>query len=82
MRVRDEAHRFALSYQTLLANKKMKESLFDNIDLIGEKTKYEIYKTFADKDDLLAALEANDKRTGFLNAKQKSAIMKALKENY
>jgi excinuclease ABC subunit C len=81
MRVRDEAHRFALSYQTLLANKKMKETLFDNIDSIGEKTKYEIYKTFADKDDLLAALECNDERAGFLNKKQKEAIIKALKDN-
>ena len=82
MRVRDEAHRFALSYQTLLANKKMKETLFDNIDSIGEKTKYEIYKNFEDKDDLLNALEKNDERTGFLNKKQKEAIIKALKENY
>lgn len=80
MRVRDEAHRFALSYQTLLANKKMKETLFDDIPLIGEKTKYEIYKIFDDKDDLMSALEKNDERTAFLNKKQKEAIIKALKK--
>lgn len=81
MRVRDEAHRFALSYQTLLANKKMKETLFDDIDSIGEKTRYEIYKIFKDKDDLVNALLSGDDRTGFLNKKQKSAILNKLREN-
>jgi excinuclease ABC subunit C len=81
MRVRDEAHRFALSYQTLLANKKMKETLFDGIRSIGEKTKYEIYKIFEDKDDLIKGIESGDKRAGFLNKKQKDAIIKALREN-
>ncbi len=81
MRVRDEAHRFALSYQTLLANKKMKKTLFDDVPFVGEKTKYRLYKEFKDKEDLLKALESGDKRTGFLNKKQKEDIIKILRIN-
>jgi excinuclease ABC subunit C len=82
MRARDEAHRFALSYQTLLANKKMKKTLFDDIPFIGEKARYEIYNSFEDKDDLLKAVKENNDRVKFLNKRQKEAIIKALKDNY
>jgi excinuclease ABC subunit C len=77
-RVRDEAHRFALSYHTLLANKKMKKTLFDGIPFIGEKAKYEIYKSFNGADELLRAIETNDKKVSFLNKKQKQSIMQSL----
>lgn len=78
MRARDEAHRFAVSYQFLLANKKMKETVFENIPGIGEKTMREIYRTFKDTQDLVDSVEANDERAGFLNKKQKEQILKKL----
>jgi excinuclease ABC subunit C len=75
-RVRDEAHRFALSYQTLLANKKLKKSIFDDIPYIGEKIKYRLYNEFRDKDDLIKAIDEGDKRASFLNKRQKEEILK------
>ncbi|HRU38777.1 MAG TPA: excinuclease ABC subunit UvrC [Candidatus Goldiibacteriota bacterium] len=80
MRVRDEAHRFALSYQTLLANKKMKESVFDGISFLGEKTIYRIYSEFGDTAELLAAIEENSERADFLSKRQKENIIKKLKK--
>ncbi|MCX7698366.1 MAG: excinuclease ABC subunit UvrC [Candidatus Goldbacteria bacterium] len=78
-KIRDEAHRFAVTYQTLLANKKLKKTIFDNIPYIGEKTRYNIYSIFKDRDDLISAIEKNDKRADFLTEKQKKEIMKKLK---
>jgi len=79
-RVRDEAHRFALSYQTLLSNKKLKKSIFDDIPYIGEKIKYRLYNEFKDKDDLLKAIDENDPRAAFLNKRQREEIMKKLRD--
>ncbi|HDQ26068.1 MAG TPA: excinuclease ABC subunit UvrC, partial [bacterium] len=79
MRIRDEAHRFAVSYQFLLANRKLIKTVFDGIDFIGEKTKQMIYDTFRDTDSLLNALENNDERAAFLNNRQKESLIKALK---
>ncbi len=78
-KIRDEAHRFALSYQTLLANKKLKKSIFDDIPFIGEKTRYNIYSLFNDKHELIAAIEADDKRVNFLTKKQKQEILNKFK---
>ena len=44
--IRDESHRFAISYNRLLRNKKISESLLDDIPGVGEKRKIEIIKTF------------------------------------
>lgn len=78
MRARDEAHRFAVSYQFLLANKKMKETVFESIPGIGEKTMREIYRTFKDIQDLVKAVKTEDERAGFLNKKQKERILSNL----
>jgi excinuclease ABC subunit C len=78
-RVRDEAHRFAVSYQFLLANKKMKETVFDNIASIGDKTQQMIYNEFRDKEELLAELEKDSDRVKFLKKKQKAELIKKLK---
>ncbi|MCE5300585.1 MAG: excinuclease ABC subunit UvrC [Spirochaetia bacterium] len=79
MRARDEAHRFANSLRTKLANKKMKKSVFDDIKFIGEKTLYMIYNEFKDRSDLVGAIQSGDKRADFLNKRQKDEILKALK---
>jgi len=80
MRVRDEAHRFAITYQMTLSDKKLIKSVFDDIPGIGEKTKREIYTVFGTKEELLKAVESNDEKAKFLNKKQKAEIIKNLKE--
>lgn len=79
MRVRDEAHRFAVSYQFLLSDKKMKETVFENIPGIGEKTMRKIYRTFKDLQDLVEAVATGDERGDFLTAYQKKAILEKFK---
>lgn len=44
--VRDESHRFAISYHRLLRGKKMTESFLDSIPGIGPKRKHVLMKTF------------------------------------
>lgn len=80
-RVRDEAHRFAVSYQFLLANKKMKVSLFDGVASVGDKTKQMIYNDFRDSEEFLAELEKDSERVKFLNKKQKTELLKKLKSS-
>ena len=45
-RVRDEAHRFANSYNAFLRSKKIRESILDDISGLGEKRKNELLKHF------------------------------------
>jgi excinuclease ABC subunit C len=80
MRVRDEAHRFAVSYQMSLSNKKMIKSIFDDIPFVGEKTKNEIYKEFRSTGELLKAIQEDSGRVAFLNKKQKDGILEYLKD--
>jgi len=80
MRVRDEAHRFAITYQMTLSDKKLIKSVFDGIPGIGEKTKREIYTVFGTKEELLKAVESDDEKAKFLNKKQKEEIKKYFAE--
>jgi len=45
-RVRDEAHRFAITYHRKLNEKRMRESVLDDIPGIGEKRKLELLRRF------------------------------------
>lgn len=45
-RLRDEAHRFALTYHRALRNRKIRESLLDEIEGVGEKRKELLLKHF------------------------------------
>jgi len=47
-RVRDEAHRFALSYHRKLRAKSIRESFFDSIEGVGEKRKRKLMQAFQD----------------------------------
>jgi excinuclease ABC subunit C len=80
MRVRDEAHRFANSFRKKLANKDLKESIFDSLGGIGEKTKYRIYNEFRDFEELAAAIESGDRKASFLNKKQRESVLKTIRE--
>ncbi len=54
-RVRDEAHRFAITYHRSLRNKKTEQSLLDSIPGIGDKRKHELLKSFGSLDALRQA---------------------------
>ena len=45
-RLRDEAHRFAIGYHHLLRSKKVKESILDKIEGIGDKRKKTLLKKY------------------------------------
>jgi excinuclease ABC subunit C len=51
-RVRDEAHRFGITFHRQKRSKSQLESIFDKIPGIGEKTKLKILKTESDLDKL------------------------------
>jgi len=78
MRARDEAHRFAVSYQTILADKKMKKTVFDGIPFVGDKTKQMIYSEFKDREEFIRELKKDSKRVKFLNNRQKKEILRKL----
>lgn len=54
-RVRDEAHRFAVSYHRQLRQKGAKASMLDEIPGVGEIKKRELMKTFGSIDALREA---------------------------
>ncbi len=54
-RMRDEAHRFALSYHRKLRGKKLRESILDDIPGIGKKKKHALLKHFGSIDELRKA---------------------------
>ncbi|HAX17876.1 MAG TPA: excinuclease ABC subunit C, partial [Actinobacteria bacterium] len=52
LRLRDEAHRFALGYHRKLRDKNMIFSFFDSVKGIGEKKKTIIYENFNSIEEL------------------------------
>lgn len=57
-RIRDESHRFAVSYHTTLKRKQTTKSVFDDIAGIGPKTKRTLLTTFGSVRAVLAAEES------------------------
>ena len=57
-RLRDEAHRFALTYHRALRSRKIRESLLDGVDGIGEKRKEALLKHFGSVLRLARAMES------------------------
>jgi len=45
-RIRDESHRFAISYHSTIKSKSQKRSILDEIDGVGPKTKKKLLKQF------------------------------------
>lgn len=45
-RIRDEAHRFAITYHRNLRNRRLRESILDSIPGVGEKRKEQLLQTF------------------------------------
>lgn len=54
-RLRDEAHRFAITYHRQLRGKRNLKSLLDEIDGIGDKRRRELLKAFKNIDQIKAA---------------------------
>ena len=54
-KLRDEAHRFAISSHKAKRSKKMKSSIFDQIIGIGKKTKYNLLNYFGTIENIQSA---------------------------
>jgi excinuclease ABC subunit C len=73
-RVRDEAHRFAITYHRHLRAKKTKRSELDSIKGIGPKRKAELIKYFGSLDKVKTADISQLKKTAFINEKEAKAV--------
>lgn len=72
-RIRDESHRFAVSYHSVLKVKKQTASLLDDIPTIGPATRKKLIKTFGSMRGVLQARDFELEKT--VGAK-KAAILK------
>ena len=57
-RIRDESHRFAVSYHSSLKDKRQTASVLDNIPGIGPTTRKKLIKTFGSARGVTQASEA------------------------
>lgn len=72
-RIRDESHRFAVSYHTVLKVKSQKSSILDSIPGIGPATKRRLLKEFGSLDGIS---NADDVDVGKIVGKSKAAIIR------
>ena len=77
-RIRDEAHRFALSYHRKLRGKKLTESLLDRIPGIGIRKKQALLKYFGSVDELRKADISEIEKVRGITAKDAENIQKFL----
>ncbi len=79
-RVRDEAHRFAVTFQRQKRNKSATESIFDSIPGIGEKRLKALFATYSDVESIAGEdPPALAMRTGFNEALAENVIKIAKK---
>ena len=57
-RIRDESHRFAVSYHSILKGKRQTTSLLDDVPGVGPMTRKKLLKTFGSVRGLLQAPQA------------------------
>lgn len=72
--IRDEAHRFAVTYHRLLRSRKSKSSELDDIKGIGFRRKAELIKYFGSLDNIKQADIAQLKKVDFINEKEAKAV--------
>ena len=72
--VRDESHRFAVTYHRKLRSKKIEESPLDNIEGVGEKRKIELLKHFGDLESVKKASVNEIKEVKGMNEKVANKI--------
>jgi excinuclease ABC subunit C len=63
-KLRDEAHRFAITYNRKLREKETLKSVLDNIEGVGEKRKEILYRTYKTLDNILKASDEELKKLG------------------
>ena len=79
--IRDEAHRFALTYHRSLRDKRIEDSLLDEIPNIGEKRKIAILREFGSVENLRKhTAEEISKRVPGISAKIAKTIVDFLKK--
>ncbi len=72
-RIRDESHRFAVSYHTVLKRQRQTASLLDDIPTIGPETRKKLLKTFG---SMRGLLQARDQDIEHLVGAKKATILK------
>lgn len=72
-RIRDESHRFAVSYHSVLKTKRQTASLLDDIPTIGPATRKKLLRHFG---SMRAILQARDMEIEKLVGPKKTAILK------
>jgi excinuclease ABC subunit C len=77
-RIRDEAHRFAVTYHRKLRGKKMSESVLDGIRGLGEKRKAELLRYFGSLGRLKSATVEEIARVRLLGTNSALRIYEAL----
>ncbi len=80
--IRDEAHRFALSYHRKLRNKKLTESELDVIKGIGNKKKQALLKYFGSVDELRKSDVLEIEKVAGITKKDAENIWKFFHLNY
>lgn len=72
-RIRDESHRFAVSYHSVLKTKRQTASMLDDIPTIGPATRKKLIKTFG---SLRGVMQARDFELEKTVGEKKAAILK------
>jgi excinuclease ABC subunit C len=72
-RIRDESHRFAVSYHSVLKVKQQTASVLDDIPTIGPATRKKLIKTFG---SMRGVLQARDWELEKVVGEKKAAILK------
>src|SRR5690606_31587858 len=72
-RIRDESHRFAVSYHSVLKTKRQTASILDDIPTIGPATRKQLLKAFGSVKGLL---QARDWEVEKVVGEKKAAILK------
>ena len=80
-RVRDEAHRFAISYHRLLRDKRAKESELDQIPGIGPKRKQELLKKFGSLRRIRSASVDELTKIPAINREVAQAVLDGLRQS-
>jgi excinuclease ABC subunit C len=72
-RIRDESHRFAVSYHSVLKRKRQTASMLDDVPTIGPATRKKLIKTFG---SLRGVMQARDFELQKVVGEKKAAVLK------
>ncbi len=72
-RIRDESHRFAVNYHSILRSKRQTASVLDDIPTIGPETRKKLLKTFG---SMRGILQARDMELDKLLGEKKATILR------